>query len=38
LLDDFVALVQSGTTTHPCDAQRGLHLQRVIDAISSATA
>lgn len=37
LLDDFVALVDSGTTTHPCDAQRGLHLQRVIDAIAKAT-
>jgi predicted dehydrogenase len=34
LLDDFVAMVHSGTTTHPVDAQRGLHLQRVIDAIS----
>ncbi|MFD1051410.1 gfo/Idh/MocA family oxidoreductase, partial [Kibdelosporangium lantanae] len=33
LLDDFVAMVQSGTTSHPVDAQRGLHLQRVIDAV-----
>jgi predicted dehydrogenase len=33
LLDDFVAMVHSGTTTHPCDAQRGLHLQRIITAI-----
>nr|WP_042198064.1 Gfo/Idh/MocA family oxidoreductase [Kibdelosporangium sp. MJ126-NF4]CEL23172.1 Myo-inositol 2-dehydrogenase [Kibdelosporangium sp. MJ126-NF4]CTQ94334.1 Myo-inositol 2-dehydrogenase (EC 1.1.1.18) [Kibdelosporangium sp. MJ126-NF4] len=37
LLDDFVAMVQSGTTTHPCDAQRGLHLQRVIHKITQAT-
>lgn len=34
LLDDFVAMVHSGTTSHPCDAQRGLHLQRVIEAIA----
>jgi predicted dehydrogenase len=34
LLDDFVAMVHSDTTTHPCDAQRGLHLQRVIEQIS----
>ena len=31
LLDDFVAMVDSGTTTHECDVRRGLHLQRVID-------
>jgi len=31
LLDDFVAMVQSGTTTHECDVRRGLHLQKVID-------
>ncbi|WP_433267451.1 Gfo/Idh/MocA family protein [Actinosynnema sp. CS-041913] len=31
LLDDFVAMVDSGTTTHRCDVHRGLHLQRVID-------
>jgi predicted dehydrogenase len=30
LLDDFVAMVASGTTTHPCDVRRGLHLQRVL--------
>ncbi|WP_084427695.1 Gfo/Idh/MocA family protein [Kibdelosporangium aridum] len=34
MLDDFVAMVHSGTTEHPCDAQRGLHLQRVIEAIT----
>lgn len=31
LLDDFVAMVDSGTTEHPCDVRRGLHLQRIID-------
>jgi predicted dehydrogenase len=30
LLDDFVAMVGSGTTEHPLDVRRGLHLQRVI--------
>ncbi|MET0235323.1 MAG: Gfo/Idh/MocA family oxidoreductase [Kibdelosporangium sp.] len=37
LLDDFVAMIDSGTTSHPCDAQRGLHLQRVIDRITQMT-
>ncbi|WP_330271535.1 Gfo/Idh/MocA family oxidoreductase [Lentzea sp. NBC_00516] len=31
LLDDFVAMADSGTTTHECDVRRGLHLQRIID-------
>ncbi|MEU4801179.1 Gfo/Idh/MocA family oxidoreductase [Actinosynnema sp. NPDC023587] len=31
LLDDFVAMVHSGTTTHRCDVRRGLHLQRILD-------
>lgn len=30
LLDDFVAMVATGTTTHPCDVRRGLHVQRVL--------
>ncbi|PRX47438.1 putative dehydrogenase [Prauserella shujinwangii] len=30
LLDDFAAMVASGTRTHPCDVWRGVHLQRVI--------
>lgn len=34
LLDDFVAMIHSSTPSHPCDAQRGLHLQRVIEAIA----
>ncbi|GDY30716.1 Gfo/Idh/MocA family protein [Gandjariella thermophila] len=32
LLDDFVAMVASGTTTHPCDVRRGLHLQHLLHA------
>jgi len=31
MLDDFVAMVHSGLHTHPCDAQRGLHLQEILD-------
>ena len=31
MLDDFVAMVHSGVRTHPCDAQRGLHLQTILD-------
>lgn len=31
LLDDFVAMVHSGTMAHECDVRRGLHLQRIID-------
>ncbi|WP_020664006.1 Gfo/Idh/MocA family protein [Amycolatopsis benzoatilytica] len=31
LLDDFAAMVASGTTTHPCDVRRGLHLARIVD-------
>ncbi len=30
LLDDFVAMVHSGTREHPLDVRRGLHLQRII--------
>ncbi|MBP2321466.1 putative dehydrogenase [Kibdelosporangium banguiense] len=37
LLDDFVAMVHSDTTSHPCDAQRGLHLQRLIATITERT-
>lgn len=33
LLDDLVAMVHSGTVTHECDVQRGLHLQRVLAAV-----
>ena len=30
LLDDFAAMIATGTTAHPCDVQRGLHLQRLL--------
>jgi hypothetical protein len=29
-LDDFVSMIATGTTTHPCDVHRGLHLQRLL--------
>jgi predicted dehydrogenase len=32
LLDDLVGMVRGGTTQHPCDVHRGLHLQRVLHA------
>ncbi|MBW4719762.1 Gfo/Idh/MocA family protein [Saccharothrix obliqua] len=38
LLDDFVAMVESGTTAHRCDVRRGLHLQRVIELARRAAA
>jgi hypothetical protein len=31
LLDDFAAMIASGTTTHPCDVRRGLHLSSIIE-------
>jgi predicted dehydrogenase len=31
VLDDFVAMIHSGVHSHPCDAQRGLHLQTILD-------
>lgn len=30
LLDDFAAMIATGTTTHPCDVGRGLHVQRIL--------
>ncbi|WP_091805775.1 Gfo/Idh/MocA family protein [Prauserella marina] len=30
LLDDFAAMIASGTRRHPCDVHRGVHLQRVL--------
>jgi predicted dehydrogenase len=33
MLDAFVAMVDSGVHTHACDAQRGLHLQQILDRI-----
>lgn len=34
LLDDFVGMVRGGTTTHPCDIRRGLHIQRLLQAVT----
>lgn len=31
LLDDLVAMVRAGSTSHPCDVRRGLHLQSVLE-------
>jgi len=31
LLDDFAAMISSGTTAHPCDVRRGLHLQKLLE-------
>ncbi|RSN59226.1 dehydrogenase [Amycolatopsis sp. WAC 04182] len=31
LLDDFAAMAASGTTSHPCDVRRGLHLQKLLE-------
>ncbi|MDT7799751.1 MAG: hypothetical protein QOI78_3184 [Actinomycetota bacterium] len=31
LLDDFAAMIASGTTAHPCDVRRGLHLQGLLE-------
>ncbi|KAA9161111.1 Gfo/Idh/MocA family oxidoreductase [Amycolatopsis acidicola] len=35
LLDDFAAMIATGTTEHPCDVRRGLHLQRILDSALS---
>lgn len=35
LLDDFAAMIDTGTTSHPCDVHRGLHLQRLLEAAQS---
>ena len=33
LLDELAAMVRAGTTAHPCDVHRGVHLQRIIDEV-----
>jgi predicted dehydrogenase len=33
LLDELATMITSGTTTHPCDVHRGVHLQRIIDDV-----
>jgi hypothetical protein len=30
LLDDLTGMIANGSTTHPCDVRRGLHIQRVL--------
>ena len=36
LLDEWFGMICSGRTGHPCDVRRGLHLQRVLDAVQRA--
>ncbi|NIH86444.1 Gfo/Idh/MocA family oxidoreductase [Amycolatopsis granulosa] len=38
MLDDFAAMIDTGTTTHPCDVHRGLHLQRLLETARSLAA
>ncbi|GAB3578124.1 Gfo/Idh/MocA family oxidoreductase [Amycolatopsis endophytica] len=35
MLDDFAALADTGTTSHPCDVTRGLHIQRLLESTRS---
>ncbi|MDQ3403847.1 MAG: Gfo/Idh/MocA family oxidoreductase [Actinomycetota bacterium] len=35
LLDEFTAMIRDGRTEHPLDVRRGLHIQRVLDAIAA---
>jgi len=35
MLDDFAAMADTGTTSHPCDVHRGLHLQRLLESARS---
>ncbi|MPZ84805.1 MAG: gfo/Idh/MocA family oxidoreductase [Actinophytocola sp.] len=34
LLNDFVSMVHNDITTHPCDIRRGLHIQRLLRAVT----
>lgn len=34
LLDEFVRMVRTGVTEHPTDIRRGLHLQRLVQAVT----
>ena len=36
LLDTFVDMVRTGTTEHPTDIRRGLHIQRLLGAVQAA--
>ena len=33
LLDELATMITSGTTAHPCDVHRGMHLQRIIEEV-----
>jgi predicted dehydrogenase len=33
LLDELATMIRTGSTAHPCDARRGVHLQRIIDDV-----
>ena len=35
LLDELAEMIRSGTSTHPCDVRRGLHLQQIIERVRS---
>jgi predicted dehydrogenase len=34
LLDEFVAMAREGRAAHPCDIRRGLHIQRLLRAVT----
>lgn len=34
LLDQFLAMVREGRSEHPCDIRRGLHIQRLLRAVT----
>lgn len=38
LLDEFVELVRTGATEHPTDIRRGLHIQRLLHAVTTRVA
>jgi predicted dehydrogenase len=38
LLDEFTALVRDGRTEHPVDIRRGLHVQRLLQAVADVVA
>ncbi|GAB3281832.1 Gfo/Idh/MocA family protein [Parasphingorhabdus pacifica] len=38
MLDELLSMIRRRRTEHPCDVRRGLHLQKVIDAVRQAAA
>jgi predicted dehydrogenase len=38
LLSDFLGMVGADTATHPCDIRRGLHIQRLLRAVTDKVA